>query len=257
MDVAEAAKAIVAMAKENYGAPPTLVPTDEAKFPHLELDEYRGFRSAMEIEGFSFLCDLDMLEISRSPTTLLAPAMIRVMVSADSHIVTDHYQVKPRYWRRLKVLASGLLSLRLLDAPINFLQGLRTQYCTGFETEFDNGSFLVTSNAHAASMMSGPSSIENQFFAFGTAISTLLDAHRTRLAEIVDTPGGPKPLAIRSLDDLLRMQKRQSAHKVAHRAACQWVTQDELHQYTQGNTELAEALYAEVKKLLAADRTTA
>jgi hypothetical protein len=257
MNVTEAARAIVALAKENYGAPATLAPTDETKFPHLELDEYHSFRAGMEIEGFSFLCDLDMLEISQSPTTLLAPAMIRVMVSADSFIVTDHYQVKPRIWRRLKLLASGLLSLRLLDAPLNFLQGLPTRYCTGFETEFDNGTFLVSSNAQSASMMSGPTSIENQFFPFGTPVSTVHEAHRTRLAEIVNSPGGPKPLAIRSLDELLRMQKRQSAHKVAHRAACQWVTRDELHQYAQGNAELADSLYSEVQRMLAEDRTSA
>jgi hypothetical protein len=250
---AEAAQSILAGMRRSYSAPYTMVSVDAAEFRHLTLDAYRVFQSALEAQGFMHVADLEILEESHSPTTLMARTMIRSMRSANGHVTADYYQVKPRICRRLKILGRGLLNLRLLAAPRNFMKGMKTQHCIGFETEFTDGNFLITSNAEGASLLSGPPTIECIYFPYGTPGKVLLDAHMNRLEEIVSAKKGRMPAPVRSLPDLLQMQKRQRAQKVAYRASVQWVTKAELQNMSSGNLELANEVFSEVQKLLAQD----
>jgi hypothetical protein len=253
---AEAAMAIVATMKGVYSAPHTVVPADEAQFKHLQLPGYRFFKSLMEAQGFKYVADLEILQVSQSPTSLIARTMIRSMLSQNGHVLAAYYQVRPRIWRRLKLLGRGLLNLRLFDAPQNFLKGMRTRHCVGFETEFDDGRFLITSNAESASKVSMPLSIQRVFFPYGTPPSVVYSAHAKRLADMVDGSQGPKPVVIESLTDLLQMQKRQNAQKIAHRAAVQWVTKSELEGMSNGNPDVADAVFEEVQKLLEREQGT-
>jgi hypothetical protein len=253
---AEAARAIVATMKGMYGAPHTVVPVDEAQFKHLQLDRYRSVKSMLEAQGFRYIADLEILQVSQSPTSLIARTMIRSMVSQDGHVVADYYQIRPRTWRRLKLLGRGLLNLRLFDAPQNFLKGMGTRHCIGFETEFDDGRFLITSNAESASKVSMPPTIERVFFPYGTPPSVVYSAHAKRLADVLGGSHVPKPVVIESLADLLQMQKRQNAQKIAHRAAMQWVTKSELEGLSNGNQAIADAVFEEVQKLLEQEQGT-
>jgi hypothetical protein len=251
---AEAAKSIVAIMKESC-APQTIVPVDEAQFQHLNLDEYQAFRTMLEAQGFSHLADVEILEISQSPTSVIAPTMIRVMVSKEGHITATYYQVRPNVVRCLKLLLRGLMNMRFIDAPRCFMNAMKTRHCSGFETEFDDGRFLVTSNAQSAGILSGPPTIESSFFPFGTPISFLLQTHQNRLNEILSNKDEPKPIVIHTLSEMLEMQKRQNDQKIAHRAASQWVTKGELQNMSSGNPELADAVFEEVQELLAQERS--
>ena len=248
--VSKAARRIVETMQRQYGAPNTMGLVSEAHFAHLDLPAYRSFRTAMEAEGFRYLGDLEIPEASRSPTTLLARTMIRGMISEDGVVASDYYHAKPRVWRYVKVLATGLRNLRFVDAPRTFARGMHTRHCTDFATEFDDGTSLVTSNAQAASMISSPPTIETTFSPWGTPPSVLLQAHRTRVEEILRAKTQAKPVVIASLSDLLQMHKRQSTQKAAYRATVQWITKAELQGMSAGRPEIADLVFAEVQKLL-------
>jgi hypothetical protein len=244
--VTKAARRILESLQRRYGAPHTMVPVSEADFAHLDLPAYRTFRAAMEAAGFRYLGDLEVLEVSRSPTTLLARTMIRGMISEDGVIASDYFHVKPRVWRYLKLLATGLRNLRFVDAPRAFARGMHTRHCT----EFDDGTSLVTSNAQAASMITSPPTIETSFSPYGTPPSILLQAHRTRVEEILRAKTQVRPVVVASLSDPLQMNKRQSTQKTAYRATVQWVTKAELQGMSAGRPEIADLVFAEVQKLL-------
>ena len=248
--ITRAAQAILKSRKELYSAPLTLVPANEADFPHLDLEAYRLDKAEMEANGFRYVADLEILEISRSSTTFLARTMIRSMISVDGSITSGYYQIKPRVWRRLKNLAKGLLNARLIDAPKNFIAGMRTRHCSDFETEFNDGSFLITSSAQSASTISLPPTIERWCFPYGTLPSVLLATHRARIEEICKNISGKNPVTIFSLADVLDMQKRLGGLKAAYKASMNWVSQEELEKLSGGNLELANEVFAEIQRLL-------
>jgi hypothetical protein len=252
----ETAKAIVASMKNHYGAPHTVVPADESQFDHLDLNGYRTFQAALESEGFLALGNVEILEVSQSPTTLIARTMIRCMISGDGTTYAGYYQVRPRIWRRLKLLVRGLINLRLIAAPLNFITGMLTRHCLEFETELNDGRFLITSNAEAAARITGPRSIESNIRPYSTPTAALLQAHQRRLGELVAETNA-KPLILRTYADVEGMQKRQNAQKIAHRATVQWVTYAELERMSGGNVEQAEEVFEEVRKLLADERPAA
>ncbi|MGM9483322.1 hypothetical protein ACS5PN_19150 [Roseateles sp. NT4] len=255
--VKEAAQAIVAMMRAQFSAPHTMVLADESQFRHLDLAAYARFQAEMEASGFRAVGDVEILEISNSPTTLIARTFIRNMLSADGEVLAQYYQLRPRIWRRLKLLLRGLLNLRFVAAPRNFYESLATRHCAGFETEFADGRQLVTSNAQAASVLSGPPAIENAYFPYGTPVPQLLTSHRGRISSIAAGEAPTRPSAMRSMEDILAMQRRQSMLKVAHRSAVQWVTQGELRQMAQGQDELSEEVFAEIQRLLKSERSAA
>jgi hypothetical protein len=252
--ITAAAQSIVATMKRHYSAPHTMVLANESEFDHLDLGAYRSLQKELEASGFRAVGDVEILEVSNSPTTLIARTMIRNMLSADGLVLAQYYQVKPRIGRRLRLLLRGLLNGRWIDAPKNFLEGMKTRHCTGFETEFDHGGQLVTSNAQAASAISGPSTIENIFFPYGTPISILMSRHLKRLADITAAEPKAHPVPMQSLEAIFAMQRRQNLQKIAHRSAVQWVTQTEVRDMSGGKDQLSDAVFAEVQRLLAEEQ---
>lgn len=251
---ADTAKSIVARMKKQYSTPHTMVAVDEAEFQHLNLDDYQTFRDMLEEQGFRYIADLEILEVSNAPNSVIARTMIRTMASKDGYITTGYYQVMPNVRNRLKNLLIGLSNMRFIDAPVGFIKAMKTRHCSEFETEFDDGSFLTTSNAQSAGSLSGPLSIESHFFPYGTPISSLLEVHQKRLNEILSSNEGRKPIAMRTLTDILQSGQRLKSLKNAHRAASQWITKEELQKMSGGNPELANEVYAEIQKLLAQEQ---
>ncbi len=147
--------------KANYGSMHTRVLVKEEDFTHLDLSAYHAFREEMEANGFRYLADYEILEVTNSPGTLLARTMLRAMVSREGNVVAGYYQTKPRVWRRVQGLLRGLLNLRFMDAPRDFAEGMKTRHCVDFSTEFEDCTFLCTSNAEGAAKMTSPPEIDN------------------------------------------------------------------------------------------------
>lgn len=250
---AQAARRILATMKASFGTTHSRAPAREEEFPHLDLSAYQAFREEMEAHGFRHLADYEVLDVTNSPGTVIARTFIRSMVSREGNVLAGYYQVKPRVWRRVKGLLTGLLNLRLIDAPAGFIQAMKTRHCVDVETEFDNGRFIVTSNAEAAAMLSQPPDLGNRYFPYGTPTGELLDVHYQRLVEVLKG-GGVKPLFVATIDDMYGMQNRQAAIKSAFRASMQWVTREDLHKLSGGNAQQTDDIYAELVKARSGER---
>lgn len=251
--VTDAARSIIAMMRAQYSAPQTMVPADPTSFPHLDLPAYARFQAEMEKAGFRMVGDIEILELSNSPTTTVARTFIRNMLSADGRISCDYYQMKPRIGRQLAMLWRGLQNFRFYDAPRHFFTSMATRHCTGLESEFEDGRQLMTCNAQGAAQISGPPTIEATFFPYGAPVSVLLEHHGRRLADIAAGSASPtRPLAMGSMEDILAMQKRQHMQKVTHRASVQLISQDELRRMG-GNQDVGDAIFTEVQRLLRAE----
>ncbi len=246
----QAAEEIVRMLKTAY-APYNIVPTDEKKFPHLDLAGYRQFREALEGGGYRFLSDLEIVELNNSPTNVLVPTMIRSMVSADGETLAGYYQARHKIPWLLLNLVVGIVILRFLWSPRGFLQSLRTMHCYDLESEIA-GAYVVTSNAADAAAMSLPSSVDAKYFDYATSLTELLTAHATRLAAAVRRSGASAgPTRMSNREELLAMQARLKRVKDAHRATSNWITQSEIQKMLGGNRLFAAAVFAEVQKVLA------
>lgn len=239
--------------KQTYGAPEKMILADEAEFSHLDLRGYRRFRAELEAQGYKYIGDFEIRVVSRTNIAMFARTMIRVLASEDGSITTNYYQFRQRRWPLVKKLATGLLKLSWWDAPKYFAKDVKTRHCVGFGTEFDDGRFLVASNAEAAGKITMPPIIENHFFPYGTPPAVLLEAHRQRMQEILRASPGVKPVVTSSVEDVLRGHHRLSAQKAAYRASVRWITQDELRAMSGGNHDYADEVYDEVQKLLEQD----
>jgi hypothetical protein len=249
----QAARRIIAIMRERYAVSRTVVSVRETDFAHLDLAAYRSFRTQAAASGFRYLGDQEWLELSRSPTSLMARTMSRSMVSADGRVAAGYYQVKPRLGRLIRALVKGWLNLRFIDATRNILGNLPTRHYIDLLTEFDDGRSLVCSNAVEAAKISVPPTVERHILA-GASWSALLDLHRRRLDEILRGNAAARPVVIASLDDLRRMHDRQHAQRAAHREGARLVSQEEMRGMCAAHPELADQVFAAVQKLLDAER---
>ena len=249
----KAARSILQALKSQYGGPSTLAPVNSADFAHLDLNAYESFRLEMEVCEFKYLADLEIVGLFDSPNSLLVRTMIRCMASNNQFVVCDYYQTKPRIFRYLKLLVMGMLNFHFGEALHFFFNGVQNRHYHEFETEFSDGTFLVTSNAESASLISSPSVIENNYFPYGTPPAKLLQFHSSRIEEIVREKPDLVPVGVQSLPQFLLMQQRLSTIKAAHRASIQWISKAELEGMSGRNTVTADAIYNELQKLLRSD----
>jgi hypothetical protein len=245
----QAAEGIVQHLKTAF-APYTILRVDEKAFSHLDLERYRQFQEAMEAAGYRFLSDLEIVEINKSPNTVLVPTMIRSMVSADGETSVGYYQARHKIqWIVVNFLA-GILMLRFLWAPTKFLNSLRTMHCYDFTSEV-GGTFIGTSNASDAAAMSVPASVDVKFFDYATSVTDVRTAHEARLSAAVRRAGtSVRPTKMSSHEDVRAMQARLKRAKDDHRVASGWITEKEIQNMV-GNALFARAIYAEVQKILA------
>lgn len=246
-DARRAAEEILAQLKHTYATSQTIVPANEAEFTHLDLSRYRAFRDTLEREGYHLLSDFEVLEITNAPGTIMARTMVRAMASADGGTCAAYYQVRPRMGRVVANLLVGLLNLRLIDAPRFFLHVRTTKHCYDFTSEV-GGTFVTTSNAADAAMMTAPPTIDALYFPYDTALDTVRLAHVQRLAAAVARMGHAAT-RIGSNEDMLAMEERLRAQKNAHRAMSNWITQQELQALSGGDTLVAELVWEELQKL--------
>jgi hypothetical protein len=244
----DAAQEIVSNLKKTYATTFTIVRVEERAFSHLDLSTYRRFQETLERSGYKFLGDIAIVEINNSPTSLMAPTMIRTMLSADGATDAGYYQVRPRIGRLVKNLLAGIANLRLFDAPAFFLENLGTKHCYDFTSEIA-GTYVTTSNAAGAAAISLPNSVDAKFFTYQTPLAEVRTAHEARLAAAVRRVGA-SPTKMSSNEDVRAMQARLKQVKDAHRLASNWITRKELVTLAGGDTELADAVFEEVQKLL-------
>lgn len=249
--IRQAAQRIIASMQSMYSGQFTYLPVDEAHFRHLDLHAYRQFQARHEAKDFRHLSDVEIAEVSNSPTTLLARTYIRSMVSAHGAVVAEYYQVRPRMGRLWRTLLRGLGNGRWIDAPRFFLRMLKTRHCVGYVTELGNGHFITTSNAEAASKLGLPPTIDTEFHPYGTLTQVVMDRHMLRLRSRLEAEPQLRVKLLRSAQELEEQRRRMKQQKDAYRASVDWVSKEELANMG-SDAGVAAAIYEEVRRQLGA-----
>lgn len=239
---------IIDKMRATYGKPLTRVPASEADFRHLDLGMYDRMNRRFGAAGFTHVWDYAVVEINTSPTSLIAPTFIRTWTTGEEGLLGSYYQKRTRWGRLGENLATGLKNGRLIAAPAFAVRAAIPRHCVEFRTEFEDGTSLTTSNAEAAEFIGMPAQLQRKFHPYGTPLQTLLADHRARVAALGNRHGAPVP--IRDAGELGAAMARENEIKRLHRAAIGWVTHGELVKMSRGKTEMADAIYAEVRTLL-------
>jgi hypothetical protein len=184
-----------------------LARADAAAFPHLDLKRYDAFKLAIQKHGFGCLGDFQDVARNRAADSVTAPTILRMCASRDGQVVLAYYQTKTLPPQRWHMLVQGLLRLRWISAIRNFRAQAKARQCVEIQTEFNDGSFLVTSNSPRAPEDGEAPKISSDFHAPGTPLPRLLDAHLANLGVILHA-GRRAPLPVTSAEAMLNMQKR-------------------------------------------------
>jgi hypothetical protein len=243
-----AAKEIIGMLQYLFQGPDEVAPAFESDFPHIDFSKYRDLEITLSTENFRKISDVELLNISNDPTSIYNKTLIRSFLSHDGSLVISCYELRPKWSRLAILLARGMLALRWIDAPLFFISMIPARFILDIETQLCNDTFIVTSNAAAAGLLEGPPTIDELHLPYDTALEGIKAAHLARVTK--NTEDHIKVHPILSEKELFEMQKRLKLERSAHRSSCDWITKDEIERMCQGNKEITEITYKELRKLI-------
>jgi hypothetical protein len=152
-------------------------------------------------------------------------------------------------WNRLfPLLLKGLLGFRWIAMPVFIWSVRKPRLLLDLETEFTDGTFLVTSNAMDAGLVSVPPTIDAVYLPYETALVDVYKTHRERLDSTLSSHSNKQVCMLNSSDDVITMQKRLKQLKDAWRVANDWLTRPEAMGMS-SNPQVAEQIYREIEKL--------
>lgn len=183
-------------------------PAAEADFKGLDRDYYENTTRELLGRGFRQLGDLVDQTIEET-SGVVAP--IRVLVSADGATTAALYHLVP------PGMPPDADKLLMCDVT----------------TEFDDGTFLMTSNTEGSDLMTPPPQIQRRQFPLRTRVAEMLAAHASDLDQLTakkasDGGGGASPVIIETVADALASERRQQAAKNAFRKGIGYLDPEEV-----------------------------
>ena len=206
-------------------APLTYEFVKAADFSHLDLKFYDQTRAALETHLFSHLYDI---EVTSMRSAMVKPVFIRALRSPDHCVSAAFYHVKGAWWLRLLGLFSSSMR-RMLNSKTH-----------DFETEFEDGSFVITTSAEAVSNFDYPAHLNTENFP-GRSLEELGHLHYQRLAAH-GTARGTYPVKIHSVQAALDMQQRLHQVKTAARGP-QGLSREEFRRINGDASASTDAVY--------------
>jgi len=207
------------------------------EFPHLDLAFYDETQAWMEGHGFRVLGDVE--DVTASSAYPNMRTFLRVMVSNDGTVPAACYHVNLRGWMRVLQWVGVLPRvLKVLD----------------FETEFNDGTFLTTSNSKGLDMMSEVPGHRKVQYPQATSFEEMLEVHRSILAQWTRADPSYQPLRMSSLDDVMASQKRSQQITSEFRQKSGYVSEEEMQRMAGGAMTLpAQQLLREFEKVRTGD----
>jgi hypothetical protein len=224
------AQKLLADTKKIYAGSHCYRQIDARDFSHLDLKFYERTMCEIEAQGFRRVADVENLTLKEGamdPQTFL-----RLGLSLDGTIQTALYQVKPRSWWRI----------------ILWLTGTKLSKSIDFETEFADGSFVMTSNAKMAGMLDSPPLIFSEFLPDESSARALLERHQIRVREHIHIRN-TQPLQLFSLPEMLESQHRMEKIKSEFRARVGWMKKSEWDRLAGHPNETTDDIYREFTDL--------
>ena len=216
-----------------FHAPMTFEFVKASDFFHLDLKFYDQTRAALETHLFTFLYDA---EITSLRTAMMTPVLIRCLRSPDHCVSVSCYHGKAVWWLRLFGLFSSNMR-RMFNSKTY-----------DFETEFEDGSFVTTSNAEAVTNFDYPAHLDVQGFP-GRSLEELGHLHYQRLTAH-GTARGSYPMKIHSVQAALEMQQRLHQVKAAARGP-QGLSREEFRRIAGDAQPSTDAVYDQWQHLRA------
>jgi hypothetical protein len=193
-ELSKAGEGIVGTSKAMYDKIHEFRDATDKDFENVDRDAYDASMRDFESAGFSHLgdtVDQTILEVQgQSPP-------IRIMSSADGTTVVGMYHLNTPMTPR---------------SP----DGSTTLFCD-MTSEYDDGTFLVTSNTEGSDLMTPPPQIQRRQLPFETATQMLRARHETEKQKLLAAKSGVKCVSVSTLKDAIEMEKRQQAIKNAFR----------------------------------------
>ena len=214
MEPAErAANEILATIEAAYTATHDYVVVDPQSFRHLDLVFYERTAQVLSVEGFRRVADMEERTVTATPGGKLMPVLIRSMRSKDGAIMVAlyHPRIKPVGVRILLWLL-GKLPGKVVD----------------METEFQDGSFVVTSNAASSVGFDLPTLISAEYMPAKSSVLGVLQRHIVRVTAHTAARPGVASKKVVTHAELLASQNRLNAIKAAFRGEIGGITKAEL-----------------------------
>jgi hypothetical protein len=214
-------------------APMTYEFVKAADFSHLDLKFYDQTRAALETHLFTHLYDI---EITSMRSAMVKPVFIRALRSPDHCVSVAFYHLKGAWWFRLLGLFSSTMRRMLNSKPHDF------------ETEFEDGSFVITTSAEAVANFDYPDHLNSEAFP-GRSLEEVGHLHYQRLAAH-GTARGTYPVKIHSVQAALDMQQRLHQAKTSARGS-QGLSREEFRRITGDASASIDAIYDEWQQVRA------
>jgi hypothetical protein len=175
----------------------------EADFFHLDRDQYESTTRWFEAGGYRVLGDMvnSTIEELSNVTTVY-----RIMVSEDGLTEAGMYHFP-------KPMPS------MGDRPI---------FIVDLDTEFSDGTFLVTSNTKETDLLTPPPQLRRNRLPLDTSLATLVDEHKSAVAQrLAETPGLTCQ-KVNNLAESMNREHRQQQIKIDFRASIGHLDPEEL-----------------------------
>ena len=207
--VRRSAKRILSQQKAIYAGKMERVEVRPHDFPQLNLAYYDDASTNMSRAGFRWLGDYECLTVTRAFPNMRT--FIRCFVGDDGTITVGVYHIRPRGWMRPLTLL-GIVP--------------RNIYAFEFETEFADGTFLVTNNLAGQNRMAACPGFLTFQHAPHLKPEDLLKHHREQLL-VVCSEKGIEPLRVRSREELWASQDRGNVLKSEYRKSRGYLTRED------------------------------
>jgi len=229
MESKRTASELLKFIEENYKSEHHYASVDLSDFSHVDKRFYQKESEQFTKHQFIHVEDCEDLTISNAQDRTLKRVPIRVMVSQDGTVMVGIYHPKIRS-----------IFLRILL----FIIRQRLGKIIDLETEFEDGSFVVTSNAMAASPMSLPKLISCEYLPKNTKAEDLLKIHTQRVSDHSQIHKA-RPRFSKTIEEIRASQNRMNALKAAFRSEIGGITEEELIMLSP-SVSVAEEVFDEI-----------
>lgn len=193
-------------------------------FQHLNLRFYDSFRDTLKGYGFKHLGDI---EVVSQKVPFVHPVMVRMMLSPEGALTASCFHCKAMFW--LRALTFFTPARKLMNAQT-----------MDFESEFNDGSFVITSNSRAVGNFNYPESINSESFPDRT-VEELGSLHYQRV-EAHANKRNCLPCVISSLAEAKGSQARLQAAKSSSRGP-EGLSRDEFRRASGSSDRQTDELY--------------
>lgn len=225
------AKKLLDRQKELFAGKQEYVLASLSEFPWMDHSFYARSEEALRLAGFRLLGDIEPLTASRQFPEMRT--FLRILLSNTGEVSAAVYHIKARGFM-------GLLSIfRVVPRHMRIIE---------LETEFVDGSFLLTNNTAGLNAFTNYKGIVVVLCEIRTPIAELLTSHYDGL-RLHATNGGAPARRMNNLTDVLNSQERMDQIKAAQKKAQGFVTRDEFKQVAGGKLSRGqEQLVAEFER---------